>query len=167
MPSVIHINTLNCHKLQCSEDPRETKESKRNNSPNNIPQSQLSQTSKEEVNLFQILDSVHLILPHSASVNLMTIPTNYTREVGMRMKEAESNPDLLASNIFLVAQILADFLVTKECVSFYTECGLLDCMVRYRLGKVSPSMVCAAVMVSWSVIYLFKIWLGVFDTLKA
>ena len=113
----------------------------------NLPQ---SSCSKEEtnLNLSQILDSFHLILPHSTSVNLMTIPTHYTREVDRRMKEAESNLDMFTSDIFLVAQIETDFLVTKECVSFYTESGFLDWMVKYKLGKVDHAMVCTAVMVS-------------------
>jgi len=148
--SVIYANTQDCNKLNSSEDLRDKKVSLPDklpdNSYHNQPQSQPSSSFKEESNIMVVLDNVHLILPHSASVNLMTIPTHYTREVKRRMKEAENNPNMFTSDIFLVAQIETDFLVTKECVSFYTECGFLDWMVRYKLGMVDPTKVCTAVM---------------------
>ena len=147
--SVIYVNTQEYNKLQSSEDPREKKDLTNNPAEDtHQAQSQSYPRYKQESKCMSEVGSVHLNLPHPASVNLMTMPIHYTREVEKRMKEAESNFVMFTSDIFLVAQIETDFLVTKNHVSFYTECGFLDWMVRYKLGKVDPAMLCTAVMVS-------------------
>ena len=96
--------------------------------------------------LLQILETHRLILSQTSSVNLMAIPTYCTREVQKRIKEAENNPEV-TSDILLVAQMELAFLLSKECVSFYTCHVAMDRLIKYQEEDISPAIIFTSVQV--------------------
>ena len=82
----------------------------------------------------------------------MAIPTYCTREVQKRIKEAENNPEV-TSDILLVAQMELAFLLSKECVSFYTCHVAMDRLIKYQEEDVSPAIIFTSVQVHLLVVF--------------
>ena len=103
--------------------------------------SQVSGTSNTKEHLLQIPETHQLILSQTTAVNLLSIPTECTREVEKRIKKAEKNPEIINPDILLVAQMELAFLVAKECVSFFTESVTMDRLIKSQEKEsVSPAM---------------------------
>ena len=92
--------------------------------------SEVSATTNTKEHLLQIPETHQLILSQTTAVNLLSIPTECTRKVEKRIKEAENNPEMINPDILLVAQMELAFLVAKECVSFFTESVTMDRMIK-------------------------------------
>ena len=85
-----------------------------------------------------------LILSQTSSVNLMTIPKHHISELEIRIQEATKYKDLFSPHVLMVAKLELAFLLSKECVSFWTE------------SVKSPTLIYSAVQVGF--VLQTKIW---------
>ena len=69
----------------------------------------------------QILEKIHL-LSETSSVNLMTVPKQMTEQ----LKNRTIHPNLLPEKVLPIAKLELAFLLSKECVSFWTEYNPLE-----------------------------------------
>ena len=91
-----------------------------------------------------------LILSQTSSVNLMTIPKHHISELEIRIQEATKYKDLFSPHVLMVAKLELAFLLSKECVSFWTE------SIKSIKEDVSPPMIYSAVQVGF--VLQTKIW---------
>jgi hypothetical protein len=89
----------------------------------------------------KMLETPHLILSQTSSVNLMTIPKHHIRELEIRIQEATRDQEKFAPHVLMVAKLELAFLLSKECVSFWAE------SIKSITEDVSPPMIYAAVQV--------------------
>ena len=75
----------------------------------------------------KLLERTHL-LSESKSVNLMTVPKEITEQLKMRIRGLTFPPNQLPENILPMAKLELAFLLSKECVSFWTEYNTLQNM---------------------------------------
>ena len=102
----------------------------------------------DEEQFSQILETVQLILSQTSTVNLMCIPTHYTRKLEERIQEANKTPGMFTPEMLLVAQMELAFLQSKERVSFWTESVTLDRLLRSLEENVCPPMIFTSVQVN-------------------
>jgi len=105
-------------------------------------------TTIEDILLFKVLETHLLILSQTASVNLLSIPTHFTREVEKRIKEVENSQEFVNQDILLIAQMELAFLVAKEYVSFFTEHVTMDKLIRSQEEGVNPALVFTSIQVN-------------------
>ena len=68
----------------------------------------------------QILKKIHL-LSETSSVNLMTVPKQITEQLKNRIQSSIIHPNLLQEKVLPIAKLELAFLLSKDCVSFWTE----------------------------------------------
>ena len=88
-----------------------------------------------------MFETPELILSQTSSVNLMTIPKHHISELEIRIQEATKYKDLFSPHVLMVAKLELAFLLSKECVSFWTE------SIKSIKEDFSPPMIYAAVQV--------------------
>ena len=87
------------------------------------PKSEYGISSNES----KLLERTHL-LSESKSVNLMIVPKEITEQLKMRIRGLTFPPNQLPENILPIAKLELAFLLSKECVSFWTEYNTLQNM---------------------------------------
>ena len=98
----------------------------------------------------KMFETPELILSQTSSVNLMTIPKHQISELEIRIKETAKYEVKFSPHVLLVAKLEMAFLLSKECVSFWTE------SIKSIKEDVSPPMIYSAVQVGF--VWQTKIW---------
>ena len=91
----------------------------------------------------KMFETPELILSQTSSVNLMTIPKHHISELEIRIQEATKYKDLFSPHVLMVAKLELAFLLSKECVSFWTE------SIKSIKEDFSPPKIYAAVQVGF------------------
>ena len=91
----------------------------------------------------KMLETPELILSQTSSVNLMTIPKHHIRELEIRIQEASKDQEKFSPHVLKVAKLELAFLLSKECVSFWTE------SIKSIQEDFSPPKIYAAVQVGF------------------
>ena len=90
-----------------------------------------------------MFETPELILSQTSLVNLMTIPKHQIRELEIRIQEAAKYEEKFSPHVLLVAKLELAFLLSKECVSFWTE------SIKSIQEDFSPPKIYAAVLVGF------------------
>ena len=98
----------------------------------------------------KMFETPELILSQTSLVNLMTIPKHQIRELEIRIQEASKDQEKFSPHVLMVAKLELAFLLSKECVSFWTE------SIKSIKEDVSPPMIYSAVQVGF--VWQTKIW---------
>ena len=91
----------------------------------------------------KMFETPELILSQTSSVNLMTIPKHHISELEIRIQEATKYKDLFSPHVLMVAKLELAFILSKECVSFWTE------SIKSIQEDFSPPKIYAAVQVGF------------------
>ena len=104
-------------------------------------------TCREE-NVSEISKSNQLIISCTSSVNLLTIPTNITAEMRLRIQEATLNPEQFSPNILLVSKLELAFLLAKDCVSSWTDRATLEKVINNEMENLCSTIDFTSVQVN-------------------
>ena len=80
-------------------------------------------------NLSSTFERNQLIISRTSAVNLLTIPTHWTREMKIIVQEASLNPDQCQPTVLLVAKLELAFLLSKESLSDWVDRAFLQTVI--------------------------------------
>ena len=98
----------------------------------------------------EILETKQLIISQTSAVNLMSIPTQRTREMEIKIQGANKNSELFSPDILLVAKMELAFILSKESVSFWTESLTLERLLKSIEEDVCTPIIFTSVQVNTS-----------------
>ena len=96
----------------------------------------------------KMFETPRLILSQTSSVNLMTVRKHHIRELEIRIQEASKDQEQFSPHVLMVAKLELAFLLSKECVSFWTE------SIKSSIKEdFSPPMIYGAVQVGLALVW--------------